>query len=379
MIKLYFDCRDVFHAPRYAFSMQKMWIQFLGSSIGYVLYLVLTYLGFIVSGEGLATVWSQYKLLPCFFTAGEELGWISWIIYALGVFLLLCCFFLANTAVARASYMTAKGNIFYSWKEAVRFAFRKFLSVILTPISLLVLIGFIIIGIGVIGFIGKIPVVGLLGVTLFTTIWFLAALFAVFLILIVVVSLLIVPSIIATTDEDAFEAVFQSFSVAWGQPWRLILYELLTVGLSIVSLALFAFFVKQSIILMNDVFIYTMGDNFSNTAYQGQYLIQNWLLYGQNVIENIFQNFTPYIYFSNVFTQISPDNLSPVVIISTYLYAFNLLFIGGWVISFGFSTFTTGNMFTYLVLRQKKDGENLLERIDSEEDEKDENDSDDEK
>lgn len=372
MIKLYFDCRDIFRAPRFAFSMQKMWIQLVGGTVGYVLYFIMTYLGFWVSRVPLSSVWKDYKLLPCFFVAAEDLSWISWILYSIGIFLILCSFFLANTAVARATYMTAKGNIFYSWKEAYRFAFRKFTSVILTPVSLIILIVLMLVGGGIVGLIGRIPYAGIIGISLFTTVWFLAALFIVFLALITLVSLLIVPSIIATTDEDAFEAVFQSFSVAWSQPWRLIFYEALTICLSIVSMGIFAFFVKQAIVLMNDIFIVALGDNFSNTAYQGQYLVQNWLLFGQNIIEYLYQNFIDYVYFSNVFKVISPEILSPVILFSSYLYAVNLLFIGGWVLSFGFSTFTTGNLFLYLTLRRKKDGENLLERVDKEEEEEDE-------
>ena len=69
---------------------------------------------------------------------------------------------------------------------------------------------------------------------------------------------------------------------------------------------------------------------------------------------------------------IPAKTLSLSVVISSYLYASSLLFIAAWVLSYLLSTFTAGNMVSYLVIRQIKDGENLLERVDREEEEEEE-------
>jgi len=349
-----------------------MWIQLVGMTVGYVGYLILTYLAYLSTGMGVGTTWSKYGLLPCLFAANEVFPWYAWIIYAIGDLLIVAAFLVANTAVARATYMQAKGNNFYSWREAYAFAFRKAMSVLLTPVSLAVLIGLMVLGSLVISLLGKIPFVGELGVSLFTVFWCFAALLVCFFAVITVVAIFLVPSIIATTDEDAFEAVFQSFSITWNQPWRLVIYEAMTVVCAGIAMGIFAFAVKASVIVMNKLFGAFMGADYINLANNGQAMLQGWLLMGQNVVEGIYRALTPKVYFARDFIMIPANELPTTVVISSYLFALSLLFIGGWIISYGLSTFTVGNMFLYLALRKKKDGENLLERKDKEEEQEEE-------
>ncbi len=365
MLALRFDFRDLFRAPRLAFALQRLWIQVVGLFVGYAAYLLLTYVSYVISGFELAMTWKRYGLVICPFSSGELLPWYGWMVYAAAVLLLVVSFLIANTAVSRATYMLAKGNHFYTWREAYRFSFRKTLSVILTPISLLVLIGLLVLGGLVIGLLGRIPYVGPLGVSFFTIFWFIAALFLLFFVIILFVSLLMVPSIIATTDEDAFEAIFQTFSLVWAQPWRLVLYQLLTIALSLTGFFVFAAFVKQALMLMNSIFASFMEVDFINLMHNGLATLQGWLIWGQSILESAFGEYSRYIYFSNSFLTL-PD-LSLVVKISSYFYAFSLLFIGIWVLSYLFSTYTVGNTLAFMVLKNIKDEENLLERKDKEE------------
>jgi len=367
MLKLSFNYRDLFNAPRLAFSIQRIWIQFIGMVIGFAGYLVLTYLSYFLNNYSFDVIWKKYALLPCLFATGEAFPWYSWVVYAVGVVFLVFAYLVTNTAVARAIYMTSKGNHFYSWKESFAFAFRKIWSVLLTPVSIIILIGLMILGSLIIGLLGKIPFVGEIGISLFTVFWFIGALIIFFFAIIVVVSILLVPGIIATTDEDAFEAVFQVFSVTWGQPWRLIFYQIISILLSIFSFVVFAFAVKKAIVIMNGLFINFMGPDFTNFSNNGQAIVQNWTFMLQSVIDSIFKGLSPFIYYSHNYTLIPAADLNISVIISSYLYAISLLVIGGWVLSYGLSTFTTGNTISYLVLRKFKDDENLLEREDAEE------------
>ena len=370
MVKLYFDYRDIFRSARIAFSLQRMWIQLVGMAFGLAAYLVVTYGAFLSAGNSLKDVWNMYGLLPCFFGSGETFPWYSWIVFGIGAVIFLCVFLITNTAVARASYMQMKGNNFYTWREAFRFAIRKAGSVILTPVSLAIMIGFIVLGALVVGLLGKIPYVGELGVSLFTLFWFLTTIFLFFLTIVAGVSFLLVPSIIATTDEDAFEAVFQTFSTTWSQPWRFIFYEALTMAVSVVALGIFAFFAKEGILIANRLLGVFMGSDYINLANNGQALVQSWTLLSQNVIESLFSKAAPAIYFSKEFIYIT--DLPITVKISGYFYALSLLFLGGWVLSYGLSTFSVGNTLLYITLRKKKDDENLLERKDKEEEEEEE-------
>jgi len=367
MLKLKFNFHDVFRAPRLAFSLQRMWIQLAGLFFGYLGYLVFTYVSFLLNGFPFQTAWAQYGLFPCIFMTGEVFPWYGLVLGIIGIAILVVAMLITNTAVARAVYMSAKGNTFYTWRESFAFAFRKIGSVLLTPISLAVLIGLLVLGALVIGLLGKIPFIGEIGVSLFTVIWFLAALFLFFVGIVAVITLFYAPPILATTDEDAFEAVFQTFSITWSQPWRLVFYQAITVVLSVLAMGIFAFFAKEAIMIMNGLFASFMGSDFINLANNGQAMLQNWTLMAEQAVELLYRGYDELVFFSREFLMVSDVAVS--VVISSYLYALSLLFIGGWVLSYGLSTFTAGNTLAYIVMRQKKDEENLLERVDKEEEE----------
>jgi len=372
MAEYKFDYRDVIRSPRLSFSLQRMWIQLVGLTVGFVGYLIFTYLAFWAGGFSIGSTWAKFGLLPCLFASGEIFPWYAWLIYAVGALFFLAAFLITNTAVARAVYMIQKGNNFYTWRESYAFAFRKLGSVLLTPVALVILIAFMVIGGLVIGLLGKIPYVGELGLSLFTVLWFFAALLVFFFAVVTFISILLVPSIIATTDEDAFEAIFQTFSVVWNQPWRLVIYEFLTVVLAVFGMGVFAFAAKEAVVIMNGIFAASMGPKFINLANNGQALLQSWLILGQDIVEGLYRNFSNLVYFSHEFIAIPTSDLSVTVVISSYIYALSLLFIAGWVVSYGLSTFTVGNTVLYIVLRKRKDDENLLERKDKEEEEEEE-------
>jgi hypothetical protein len=49
-MKLHFDIRDIFRAPRLALSGKKIWIFIVGNIVGYVSYWILTYVAFALAG-----------------------------------------------------------------------------------------------------------------------------------------------------------------------------------------------------------------------------------------------------------------------------------------------------------------------------------------
>ncbi len=376
MLKLKFDWRDVLKAPRLALSLQKMWIQLVGMSVGFVVYLALSYLSLVVAGYELNSAWSQFGLLPCLFAIGDSFPWSSWLIAGVGSLFLFVTYLITNTAVARAVYMTSKGNSFYTWKESFAFAFRKFWSIILTPLALLILIGLLVLGALVVGLLGKIPFVGEIGVSLFTILWLLNGLLVFFLVLVVLAAVLLLPSIIATTDEDAFEAIFQSMSIVWRQPWRFLFYLAITAVMAVVALAGLGFFVKQAVTIMNALMSSFMGTDYINLANNGQALLQGWILLSNNILDTLYQGYASVFFFSNQFVAIPSADLPGSVVFASYVFALNLLFVGGWVISYGLSTFTAGTTVSFIILKFKKDEDNLLDRLDAEEEIEDESVSD---
>lgn len=371
MLKLKFDCRDLFKAPRVALSLQRLWIQLSGMSVGYLVYLVLAYLSLVVAGYELNAAWAQFGLLPCLFAIGDVFPWFSWLIAGVGSLLFFFTYLITNTAVARAIYMTSKGNSFYTWKEAFAFSFRKFWSIILTPISMLVLIGFMLVSAWVVGLLGKIPAIGEIGVSLFSIFWLVSSLLILFFAVVAFVATLLLPAVLATTDEDAFEAVFQSFSIVWGQPLRFLFYEAVNIVIAVVAMGIFAFFLKEALALMNVLFVSFMGGDYANLANNGQAMLQSWTLLAQDVLSTLYRDYAHAVGFSRDFIMIPPDGLAITVRIASVIFALNLLVVAGSVISYGISTFTAGNTLAFMIFKYNKDEENLLERTDAEEENED--------
>ncbi|MBN2012533.1 hypothetical protein JW960_24610 [candidate division KSB1 bacterium] len=362
MKALSFDIRDIFRANRLAFSMQRILIQFIGTSLGYIGYLALTYASLIISGHSLSNMWKQMGVFPCL--AGHDANFLSWILFGIGALFLVVVILITNTAVSRAVYMLVKGNYFYTWKEAFRFAIKKAGAVVFAPVAIIVLIGLFVAGGAFIGLLGKIPFAGEIGISLFYVVWILAGLLIVLFILVLGVSLLISPAVIATTDDDAFEAVFQSFSLVWSQPCRVIVYELLSGVLALAGMLIFAFFVKKAFLLVDVIFVGVIGDKYVNLVGQGMYMLQNWIGAMSTWIQSSLGDYTGLVYLENSFLQLE---LSSVLNISAVLFTVMMLALGVVVLSYGLATFQAATTLTYIVLRNIRENDNLLERKDREE------------
>lgn len=365
MHQLRFDIRDIFRAPRLALSLQRIWIQFLGVIVGFLGYLIMTYLSLLTAGVNLSVAWKKYGLLPCLLP--ESHRWYAIIIFAIGVLWLVGVYLISATAVARATYMVLKENHFYTWTEAFRFAFKKAASILMSPVAVILIIVMFLVGGAIIGLLGKIPFVGEFGLTLFTPVWFFSALLVVFFVIIFVLTLLLAPAIIATTDGDAFEVVFQSFSVLWNQPWRLVLYEALTGALSVAGLLVMAFLFKKAFIVMDRLFSATMGGDYVNISAQALYVLNVLLIHSVTWANALLKNWAGQFYFNREFDPLSLPHGYQYA--AAYIFAFWLLLLGATVVAYGLATLNVGTTISYVVLRKKKDDENLLERKDYEEEE----------
>ena len=364
MVKLHFDYRDLFRSARLAFSIQRVWINFIGLFFGFLLYDVLTYVSFLTASKGFIPMWERFGLFPCLFGIGGP--WYSWVIYAIGVLLLIAIVLLTNTAVSRAVYMNLKGETFYTWKEAFGFSLKRWGSVLAAPTAIIGIIVFFGVGAIIMGLLGRIPYVGELGTGLMTLFYMSSSLFVFFLILVLFVAFLFVPSIIATTDEDAFEAVFQSFSISTGQPWRIIAYGVVVAAIEILGFVILAWAVKEAFLIFNFLFLIGMGDKFSDLMNNGMALIQGWVYPTLNWIQYAFGDMSRYFYFARDFV---PKELSAVMQISAWFFAVLMGVVGGLIVSYAEAIGNSGLTLVYLIMRKHQDDENLLERKEEEEEE----------
>jgi len=355
--KFYFDVRDVFRAPRLALSGKKILLQFIGLLVGYLGYLVFTYLAFLSSGSSFSETWKFHGLFPLSNFPFTE--WYSWVIFIIGCLVALICWLLASTMVGKVTYEQLKGDDFYSSKEALRFLKKHFGPAFLSPLSMLAFIAFLIICGIIIGLLGKIPYLGEIGIGVFYLIpLFAVALSLAYVIFIFFISLLLAPAVVATLKEDTFETLVQIFSTVWNQAWRYIVYTGLIGVMSKVGIFIFGYFsfrAVQFIHLTCGVFMKDKLTDITEEALSYITIPQHFLDYFTNIFAGI--NFRFHL------PEIGPGlYLNWSGQISAFLIAISLIFIIFMVLSYGLAIISTGQTLTYIILRRKKDDENLLER-----------------
>ena len=159
--KLYFNSRDLLRAARLGWSGKKMWMSFMGILIGYVGYLVLSYVALLASGMSFGEIWRTYDLYP--YAASAWMPWYSWVLYVVGVLWAVAVLLILGTGVAKVTYRQLKGDDFYSMGDAQRFMRKNWTAAVLSPVVLFAMIAFLIVCGIIIGALGRIPYVGELG------------------------------------------------------------------------------------------------------------------------------------------------------------------------------------------------------------------------
>ena len=357
MTKFYFDVRDVFRAPRLALSGKKILLQFMGLLVGYLGYLLFTYLAFLSSGSSFSETWEYHGLFPLSDFPFTE--WYSWAIFVFGCLIALLCWLLASTMVGKVTYEQLKGDDFYSSKEAFRFLKKHFGPAFLSPLSMLAFIAFLIICGIIVGLLGKIPYIGEIGVGIFYLIpLFAAALCLAYVVFMFFLSLLLAPAVVATLKEDTFETIVQIFSTVWSQAWRYFVYTGLVGVMSKLGIFIFGYFSFRAVQFIHLTCGVFMKDKLSDITEEAL----SYITIPQHLLD----------YFSNIFAGINfrfhlPE-IGPGIYlnwsgeISAFLIAISLIFIIFMVLSYGLAIISTGQTLTYIILRKKKDDENLLER-----------------
>jgi len=368
----HFNYRDLFRAPRLAFSIQRIWINGTGLLLGYLVYLIFSYFSGIVGGYNCSAIWSDFGLLPCSFAL--YVPWYSTVIYLVGLALFGAIILFTNTAVSRVVYMALRDELFYTWTQAYKFAYKKWISSLGAMLTFVFIIAFFVIAALVMGFIGRIPFVGELGTVLLTVPYIFASLLLLFIIISFLVAIFYVPAIIATSDEDALGGVFQSFSITYNQLWRIILYGILLFFLYAVSVFILAAAFKISYNIFISLFTLSMGDKILQLQQQALYIIDQALptVYGwANLLPG---ELGKWIYLT------SPHPYAPhlggIMQVSGYILGIFLLFLGGVVVAYGEAVWNSGLTMIYVILYKLQERENLLEREDEELKEEEEEDQD---
>jgi len=240
--------KDVFRGVRLGFSPKKIWVGVKGILYAMIGYIILTYLSFMVSGWGIQKIWLEFRYIPFPFFQGN-LVWYGWIIWAFAGLLALYYYFITLTAISKITYEQLRGDEFYESKEAWRFARKNWKGTFLSPIYLVLFIAALILTGLILGLVGRIPAVGQILIGLASIPIVAGALFVVYLTIVLGVILISAPAIVATTESDTFDTLFEGFSLLNDQTWRYFLWQAILLIVAFLGVFIFAWLTKYALSL----------------------------------------------------------------------------------------------------------------------------------
>jgi hypothetical protein len=374
-VKMYFDLRDIFRAPRLGLSGKKIWVFLAANLIGYLAYFFLTYIALAGSGIDFIAAWNQFGLYPCLFGTNITASWWSWLIYLTGVIIWFYAITLACTAVARITYKQLKGDEFYSAGDGYRYVINHWWSIIFTPITLMLIIAFFVLVAAVFALLGKLPFIGEFLFAFPYLLYFFGSIFTIYTIIVFLISLVYTPAIVATLEEDTMGTVFQNYSITWSQPWRIIAYHSVLIPLTIIGFNIFKWFWIAGYKFINMVFghEWLMGSKLTNIVGWATNAI-NPLPKFQHVIHGL--SICSESHFcgisENLLVTAGPLNATEYIAgIIIAIFLFILMFS---LLSYGLSILSVGETIMFVVFKKKSDNDNILDHTD--EDEQDEEDED---
>ena len=361
-MKLYFDVRDIFRAPRLALSGKKIWIFLVANLIGYVCYFILNYIALALSGVSFGQTWSTQGLYPCLYPVGGP--WYAWLIFWGGVLDWFFAIHLACTAVSRVTYKQLKGDEFYSSADAWKYIKKHWHPVIFTSVSMVLILFFFIAMAAIFALLGMIPYLGDFLFVLPYIFYLFGAIFTVYTAAVFLISFIYTPAIVGTIEEDTMGAVFNSYSITWSQPWRIIIYHAILLPISIFSLAVFKFTTFSGMKLLDAVF--------GNEILMGQKLANIVGTAGQTVWpENLFSSVVNNWYnlndFYTYYTPPVPASLSGTECVGAYIVGLFLFLITLTFLSYFLSILSVGETLMFTIFRNNSDEDNILQRKDEEE------------
>ncbi len=370
-MKLYFDIRDIIRAPRLALSGKKIILMLCGTLAGYIIYWVFTAVSFSLCGVSINEMWNEYGLYPCLPGFVDSPPWYACTVFYLGTALLFISISLASTAVSRVTIKQLKGDEFFSSSDSAKYVKKHWTAVVMAPVSIALIITVFILFAGIFAVFGKIPYVGEFLFALPYLFYFFGSLFTVYTGIVLFTSLIYTPAIVAAGEEDTMGTVFQSYSITWSQPWRVLLYNGVLLSFMVLSLHIFRWFMKASFSLINGVFgcDWLMGDKLNRiVAYAYESVFPTFIntLCGSiccasNCIKSICSTCLTYIPFDNGSDLTGTETVS-ALFLSVFLFIIILS-----VVSYGLSILTVGETLMYVIFKKKSDNDNLIERRDEDE------------
>ena len=373
-LKLNYNYTDIFRAPRLALSGKKILFLIKGNLFGYIAYYIFSTISLLSTGITTKEIISKYGLYPYLF--GHQADWFSWLFYFFGISIWLFTLMLSLTGVCRIFLKQLKGNDFFSGKDASKFVSKHRHAVVLTPITIFIIIIFFLLLASVFALVGKIPFIGELSLAILYIFYFLGSIFTILSAFVLFTSLLFTPSIVGLYEEDTMGSVFQTYSIAFSQTWRILFYNVILSILIFVGIEIYSWICLNSIGLISYIFGHNvfMGDQFSiinNHSLSVVFpniIVDTFAHYKTLILEKINLNSGIPVLFSPSTKLVGFNDLSVIETISSILLSIVYFTIALSVFSYGLSMLAVGQSLMFVTFKKLSDDDDLIFRADEDDD-----------
>ena len=366
-IKLNFGISDLFFSPRLALSGKKIWTLTIGNLIGYLLYVTFSFLSYEISYQDFSKSVTDLGLFPFLF--GKDLSILSWFVYVTGIILWIIFYLFSSTTLSKITLNQLRGNNSFPIINGIKFSLQNWKSIILSPFTILLLITLLFI-IGIFFSVLKtIPIFGPISFSVLIPIYFLVALFILYSLFCFLSSILYTPSIVSCYEEDVIGTVFQSYSITWSQPWRIIFYNITSLVLMALGLEIMLWFFINAFNMVLFTFSYFMDEtviNLIKVTYD--FFASNesfkFILNLRDSITGFFtKNFfnLPSFIAEHTFTDIKNFSIFDCIC-ATFLSTFLILIIL-FSISYAQSILIVSLTISFLIFKRLSDDDDIIKRL----------------
>ena len=373
-LKLNYNYTDIFRAPGLALSGKKILFLIKGNLFGYIAYFIFSLISLLSTGMSTQEIISKYGLYPCLF--GHQAEWFSWLVYFFGISIWFFALMLSLTGVCRIFLKQLKGNDFFSGKDASKFVFKHRHALVLTPITIFLIIIFFLLLASIFALIGKIPVIGNLTLSILYILYFLGSVFTILSTFVLFTSLIYTPSIVGLYEEDTMGSVFQTYSITFSQPWRILFYNIILAILIFIGIEIYSWVCLNSIGLISYIFGQNvfMGDQFSvihNHSLSVVFpniIVDTFVHYKTLILEKINLNSGIPLLFSPSTNFAVLNDLSVIETITSILLSIVYFTIALSVFSYGLAMLAVGQSLMFVTFKKLSDDDDLIFRADEDDD-----------
>lgn len=347
----HYDYRDVLWAPAKALSAKRILVMTIFLCLALVVYNIFLYMALAIEGEKFDFVWRAYGVFAFVPFAMDNIAAAG--VYALGGLMTLLSVMLGIFAVSAIDVEQMRGNRFFSFWGATRFAFTRLTQILLSQLSIVLFLVFIVLLFVAFGSVTRIPYIGdWLYSALFVLPTFIISIFTIFIILVLTVSLVLLPAVASAERKgETFGAILETFSTIIRQPWRWLGFTVYAAITAKVCGFVYAYFCYRAVQFLVATSALGGGD-------RPEQLIRSGLSHlpaNSDLVRDTFNIFPGIDWGFSIVPWLRGGNVEPV----GYAMAFMLFLIFVSILGYMLSIIATAQARGYMVIRSVKDGHRI--------------------